>query len=130
MKPEDVPELPGYLGLVRAAARMGVSRQVLYYRMWQTSQFDDAIFQIPGQEGARPGYVLKLEAVEKAVAAEQARAARKAEQGPRQLINERNKRIKIWGHESGWPGPIHVAGGPSKDLITAYEKSHPEDVLS
>lgn len=128
MNADQVPELPGYVSVAVAAEMLGQSKPSVYYRMFTQGHFK-VIFRVDCAK-ERPLYLLLKTEVEQVIEREAREAEQKAIGHAQALANGlgRNRRIKAWGHESGWPGFIHTKGAPSRELVCAYEAAHPDDV--
>lgn len=127
MKLAEIPVLPGYISVARAAKIMGLHKVSVYYKIYEQDAFR-TVFKVPGaDEGSRPIILLSQAEVEQVAARERAEAANV--QAPlRERLNAWNKRVKAWGIETSWGDqPIFEAGAPSRPLQSAYLQAHPQD---
>jgi hypothetical protein len=128
MKLADIPVLPGYISVARAAKILRMNKVSVYYKIYEQDAFR-TVFKVPGaEEGSRP-VILLLEAEVTAVANNLAAVASVVGEVPlRDRLSGWNKRVKAWGSETGWGDKkIYEAGQPSRPLQNAYLAAHPED---
>ena len=129
---EEIPELPGYMSVTQAAKAFGVTKQGMYWRIYDAQMFK-AVCRVGGnEEDERPFLLLSINEVEQLLRAEreqtpeQAEAQAKREHAHR--VNEWHKRVKAWGRQTGFnDGRIAAQGRPPKALVDAYLSAHPDD---
>lgn len=131
MKLSDIPILPGYIGVARAAKILGISRVSVYYMIYDMDAFKN-VFKVESRDGDTRPMILMAEAEVRRVAAEKAEKASTPSEAPlRDRITVWNKRVKKWGVETGWDKTsgvrINQAGQPHHDLKAAYLAAHPGD---
>ncbi len=131
MNLSDIPILPGYIGVARAAKILGISRVSVYYMIYDMDAFKN-VFKIESRDGDTRPMILMSEAEVRRVAAEREARAAQPDPGPlRERVHDWNKRVKQWGEKSGWAKSSNVtinkAGQPHNDLKMAYLEAHPDD---
>lgn len=126
MKIEDIPELPGYISVSRVAAKFGMTKASIYYKIYEQGAFRH-VYKVTGSDDDQRPVLLLLESeVEQVYRAEK---ERENYVPLRERTHAWNKRVKQWGRDSKWGGgvPIHAAGQAHRDLQLAYVKAHPDD---
>ncbi len=131
MKLADIPILPGFIGVARAAKILGVSRVSVYYMIYEQDKFRN-VFKVESRDGDTRPMILISEAEVLRLAAQKLAEAEQPAQGSlRERITEWNLRVKQWGNDSGWAADngvtINKAGQPHHDLKAAYLAAHPDD---
>lgn len=132
MKLSDIPILPGYIGVARAAKILDISRVSVYYMIYEQDAFKN-VFKVESRDGDTRPMILMAEAEVRRVAAEKQERASQPPPGPlRERVTAWNKRVKDWGVQTGWDISsgvrINKAGQPHQDLKVAYLKEHPDDL--
>lgn len=126
MKLEDIPEMPGYISVARAARIFDMTKASIYYKIYEQEKFKHVYRLGGGDEESRP-VLLLLESEVRQVAAREAEEA--AVVPLKDRLNAWNKRVKDWGRRTGWSATeIHVAGQPDLKLQAAYLAATPQDV--
>lgn len=127
MKLSEIPVLPGYISVARAARLLNMNKVSVYYKIYEQDAFR-TVFKLAGAHDESRPVILLLEAEVKAVAAREQHEAETFAPALRERLNAWNKRVKAWGLSTGWSdGTIHVAGAPSRPLQTAYLEANPQD---
>src|SRR3954469_18984974 len=125
MKLEDIPELPGYISVARAARIFDMTKASIYYKIYEQEKFKH-VYRLGGvDEESRPVLMLLESEVRQVAKAE----LDEADIVPlKERLNAWNKRVKQWGRETGWTATeIHVAGQPDLKLQGAYSAANPGD---
>lgn len=129
LKIGDLPELPGYVTVGALAERFGVSKETVYYLLYDKKSITRAYKISKGVEGNRPLILIEERQGEEVMVA---RAKELEEKGrmlatPHQL-RDWNRRVKDWGRENNWTlTVIRASGQPGIELQRAYLQAHPED---
>ena len=125
MKIEDIPTMPGYVSVARAAKIFGMSKASIFYKIYEQEAFRH-VYRLAGAEDHARPVLLLLESEVYQVAAREREEART--ESFRARLNHWNKRVKQWGRETGWTRTeIHTAGQPHRLLQQAYLAVHPDD---
>jgi hypothetical protein len=130
MRPEEIPELPGYITVSALAERYDVDKGTIYYMLYNSQVFSRAYKIVKGVGDTKPLIMLDVNDATKVMDERRDRQAAKAV-GPMNARNLRewNRRIKDWGIETGWTQTrISETGQPNMPLIKAYLESNPQDV--
>lgn len=130
MRPDEIPELPGYITVAALAERFDVDKSTIYYMLYSVQAFARPYKIMKGVKDERP--LILLDATDAvAVMTERVRNLKRDAAVPRTAKNVRswNLRVKDWGRETGWSQTrISAAGPPHKALADAYLAEHPGDV--
>jgi hypothetical protein len=123
---EDIPELPGYLSVGKAAERHGVNKGTIYYHIF-TSRKLKTVFKITrGGDDPRPILLVAEREVDAVFASRTVRA----DSTPTNVeLRDWNRRVKQWAGEVGWTETVvRESGPPPRSLVAAYALAHPDDI--
>jgi hypothetical protein len=131
MDSSTIPELPRYVGVAQAARILGIAKVSVYYKIYEQRKFA-TVYRVGGdEEGIRPFLLLAREEVEAEL-----EAMRLAENSPpraKTLAQQRlewNRRVKEWGLNNSRHAPfVRASGQPRADLVQAYLRTYPDDVM-
>lgn len=130
----DLPELPGYMSVAQACKLFKLSKQGMYYRIFDLGQFR-TVYRVGGgreEEGERrerPFLLLVKDEVMRVYREEQeAQGNEQSAREKREALNQFHRRVKDWGLANDWTqSRISPKGRPHEALVRAYEKAHPKD---
>jgi hypothetical protein len=129
----DIPELPGYVSVSRAAAIFGFSKPSIYYKIYEQGSFRH-VYRIKGADDeTRPVLVLLESEVLAVKEAEDAAAmpVGEADLPYAKRLTRWHRRVKKWGLDaatgSAVAQSINYRGFPTLQLQAAYLAAHPED---
>jgi hypothetical protein len=126
---EDLPELPGYITAGALADRYGVTKETIYYLLYEKKVLTRSCKISKGVEGGRPLILVEeRQGDEVMIARKKEKEERGRSTGTPDQLREWNRRVKEWGRQTNWLlTQIRDSGQPGIALQHAYLEAHPED---
>jgi hypothetical protein len=130
LKLDDLPELPGYITVGKAAEKYGVHKGTIYYMIFNSQKIRSAHRVLKGGGDPRPIIVVSKEEVDRVMT--QRAASGEADVPvvsdlPAQK-SEWNRRVKAWATQIGWTQTTIKTFGPApRPMVEAYLAANPED---
>lgn len=130
MRPEEIPELPGYITVAALSDKYGVDKGTIYYMLYNGQKFSRPYKVMKGTVDPKPLILLDRNDAFKVMDARAQQQSAKANlPATAQELREWNRRVKDWGIETGWTQTrISESGQPSLPLIRAFLEKYPQDV--
>jgi len=126
---EDLPELPGYTTAGALADRFGVSKETIYYLVYDKKALNRVCKISKGVEGGRPLMLIEERHGDEVMRARVRELEEKGKStGTPEQLRDWNRRVKDWGRETNWQlTQIRDSGQPGIALQRSYLEAHPDD---
>lgn len=126
---EDLPELPGYITVGGLAERYSVTKETIYYLLYDKKVLTRSYKISKGVEGGRPLIMIEERQGDEVLQARQKELAEHGKTtGTPEQLREWNRRVKDWGRKTDWQlTQIRDSGQPGIALQHAYIEANPDD---